>query len=69
MASASSSNTVFGILARFETPGELVAGSRRVRQEGYAKWDAHCPFPVHGLETAMGLERSWVPWFSFLFAM
>ena len=60
---------VFGLLARFETPGQLVAASRRVRQEGFKSWDAHCPFPVHGLETAMGLERSWVPWFSFLFGM
>lgn len=33
-----------------------------MRDAGFTKWDAHTPFPVHGLEGAMGLRRSPLPW-------
>ena len=55
--------TVWGALAEFATPGALLEASRRVRSEGYRHFDAHSPFPVHGLERAMGLKRSPVPLF------
>jgi hypothetical protein len=32
-----------------------------VRDAGYSRWDAHTPFPVHGLDRAMGLKRSKLP--------
>ena len=32
--------------------------ARAVRDAGYTRWDAHAPFPVHGLERAMGLKAS-----------
>jgi molybdopterin-containing oxidoreductase family membrane subunit len=54
---------VHGALAEFEGPGELLKASHRVRQAKYTKWDAHSPFPVHGMERAMGQARSKVPWF------
>ncbi len=54
---------VRGILAQFESPTLLQRACQRVREAGFTKWDAHTPFPVHGLERAMGLKRSWVPIF------
>ena len=33
-----------------------------MRDAGYTKWDAHTPFPVHGLDKAMGLKASRLPW-------
>lgn len=69
MSDTSRKERIYGLLARFETPQELVTASRQVRQAGYSLWDAHCPFPVHGLEGAMGLSRSYVPLFSFVLAM
>lgn len=54
---------VWGALAEFATPGALLEASRRVREAGYREFDAHSPFPVHGLERAMGLKRSRVPLF------
>ena len=54
---------VWGALAEFRTPGALLEASRRVREAGYRSFDAHTPFPVHGLERAMGLRRSLVPLF------
>ncbi len=63
MAEASSGNPSpgnkeFGLLAQFGTPEALMHACARVRDEGFARWDAHTPFPVHGLDKAMGLGRS-----------
>lgn len=55
--------TVWGALAEFATPASLLSASRGLREAGYRHWDAHTPFPVHGLERAMGLKRSLVPLF------
>ena len=52
----------YGILAEFATPRDLFHACERVRDAGFTKWDAHTPFPVHGLEKAMGLPRSLLPW-------
>lgn len=54
---------VWGVLAEFRTPAALIEASRKVREAGYRRFDAHTPFPVHGLERAMGLKRSLVPLF------
>jgi hypothetical protein len=69
MSETKTNQGIYGILARFETPKALVVACRQVRDAGFEHWDAHCPFPVHGLEGAMGLKRSYVPLFSFVLAM
>jgi len=51
-----------GYLVEFETPGELMAACEKVREAGYSRWDAHSPFPVHGLDRAMGLRSTILPW-------
>ncbi|MFQ5700437.1 MAG: DUF3341 domain-containing protein [Acidobacteriota bacterium] len=53
----------YGVLAQFDSAGALLAACRSVRDAGYTCWDAHAPFPVHGLDEAMGLKASRVPWF------
>ena len=52
----------FGVLARFDDARGLYRGCERVRDAGFKKWDAHSPFPVHGLDDAMGLRPSKLPW-------
>jgi Ni/Fe-hydrogenase subunit HybB-like protein len=52
----------YGILAEFATPASLYRACERVRDAGFTRWDAHSPFPVHGLSGAMGLRRSTLPW-------
>lgn len=49
------------LLAELATPDELVAAAVAFRDAGYTDWDTHSPFPVHGMERAMGLRRSRVP--------
>jgi hypothetical protein len=52
----------WGVLAAFDGPGALLRGCEEVRDAGYRHWDAHTPFPVHGLDRAMGLRPSVLPW-------
>ena len=52
----------YGIVAEFATPADLYHACERVRDAGFTRWDAHSPFPVHGLDGAMGLRRSPLPW-------
>ena len=51
----------YGLLAEFETPGDLMHAAAKVRDAGYRWWDCHTPFPVHGLDGAMGLKRTILP--------
>jgi hypothetical protein len=52
----------YGILGEFATPADLYRACERVRDAGFTRWDAHSPFPVHGLDKAMGLRRSPLAW-------
>lgn len=52
---------VFGVLAAFKDDAEILEAARKVRLAGYTKFDAHTPFPVHGLDKAMGMRRSKLP--------
>lgn len=53
---------LYGLLAEFATVPALFHACEHVRDAGYTRWDAHTPFPVHGIEQAMGLKRSPLPW-------
>jgi hypothetical protein len=45
---------------------DLVKAAEKVRQAGYKKFDAILPFPVHGIEEAIGIRRSFFPWVTFV---
>jgi hypothetical protein len=51
-----------GYLVEFEKPGDVMTAATRVRDAGFTRWDAHTPFPVHGLDRAMGLKPTLLPW-------
>ena len=50
-----------GLLAEFESPGALKKAAVKVRDAGYKDWDCHSPFPVHGLDPAMGIKMTILP--------
>lgn len=56
---------LYGLMAEFETPEQLMEAAHRVRQEGYKRVDAFTPFPVHGLTEALGIHNNPVPWIVF----
>ncbi len=66
---ASSKKNVYGILARFDSPGQLLHAAEKIRDAGYKKFDCHSPFPIHGMDRAMGLRRSPLGWICGLLAL
>ncbi len=52
----------WGLLAEFDSPARLLAAAQAVREAGFRRWDCHTPFPVHGLDRAMGLRGTALPW-------
>jgi hypothetical protein len=49
---------IWGVMAEFKDPAALTHGAEKVRDAGYRKWDVYAPFPVHGMDEAMGLPPS-----------
>ncbi len=56
----------YGLLAGFDTAPAVYHDAEAVRDAGYKFWDCITPFPVHGLDRAMGVRRSKVPRFSLV---
>jgi Protein of unknown function (DUF3341)/Cytochrome C oxidase, cbb3-type, subunit III len=52
---------LYGYLAEYDTPGELVEAARKVKDAGYTEFDCYSPFPVHGIDPAMGIKRTILP--------
>jgi hypothetical protein len=49
-------------LAEFESADAVVHAAEKVRDAGYENWDVHSPYPVHGMDKAMGLGDSHLGW-------
>ena len=58
-----------GILAEYDTPTAVFKASRKVRDAGYTRWDTYTPYPIHGVEKAMGIRMTILPWFVIVFAI
>jgi len=56
----------YGLIAEFTTPADAMHAAEKVRDAGFRKWDVFTPYPVHGMDQAMGLKNSKVGWFSFI---
>jgi Alternative complex III, ActD subunit len=52
---------IYGLLAEFDSPDELIHAVRRSRAAGYRKMDAYTPFPVEHLAEELGFHRSGLP--------
>ena len=53
---------VHGVVSEFTDVDSLLAACRRVRDAGYTKADAFTPFPVHGIDSALGIKPTVLPW-------
>jgi hypothetical protein len=49
------------VLAEFPTAEALLEGTRKMREKGWKGLDTHTPYPVHGIEAALGLGRARIP--------
>jgi mono/diheme cytochrome c family protein len=52
---------LYGVLAEYDTPGELLEAARKVTGAGYTRFDCYSPFPVHGIDEAMAIKRTILP--------
>jgi Protein of unknown function (DUF3341) len=52
---------LYGVMAEFETPEQLLAAARKAREVGYKHVDAYTPFPIEGLAHAIGFRWTAVP--------
>ncbi|MBX3418038.1 MAG: DUF3341 domain-containing protein [Pirellulaceae bacterium] len=57
------SSKLISLVAQFDDPHSLVAACDRAREAGYKKMDAYSPFPVHGIDDAIGIRRTRLPFF------
>src|SRR5262249_31837118 len=51
---------VYGLGAEFDSAASLLHAAEKIRDAGFSKWDVHTPFPIHGMDKAMGLGKSWL---------
>jgi hypothetical protein len=55
----------YGYLVAFANVEQLLVAAAKVRDAGYTRWDAHTPFVVHGLDKAMGIRPTILPYLVF----
>lgn len=60
---------VHGIVAEWHETPAVVHAAELVRDAGYKKWDLNSPFPIHGIEEAMGFAKTKLPYLVFGAAM
>ncbi len=53
-------HNVYAIGAEYPGPAALYEAAKRVRDAGFKRWDVFSPFPIHGMDDAMGLGKSWL---------
>ncbi len=58
------SEKIYGLMAEFDTPAELLRAAEKVKAAGYRRWDVFTPFPIHGIDKVMGMGNSLVGWVS-----
>jgi hypothetical protein len=50
------------LTAEFDNVDDVMRAARTVRDAGFKKWDVHSPFPIHGIDSAMGIRMTVLPW-------
>jgi len=53
-------HNVYAIAAEYRSAAALYEAAKRVRDAGFKRWDVFSPFPIHGMDEAMGLGKSWL---------
>ncbi len=59
------SKKLFGLAALYNTPNEIITAAADVAGKGYEKFDVYTPYPMHGMDDAMGMKSSKVGYVSF----
>ena len=57
--------SLYGVLAEFDSTDQLLHAAEKTRLEGYKDFETFSPFPIHGMDDAMGLKASKLGWIVF----
>ena len=49
---------VYGIVAEYDDPDDLLKATKMAYAEGYRDLEAYSPFPIHGLSDAVGFHKT-----------
>jgi hypothetical protein len=61
------SNKLYGVTALFGKPEDALNAAEKVTDAGYKKMDVNTPYPVHGMDSAMKLKRSYLGFVTLTF--
>ncbi|MDR2981481.1 MAG: DUF3341 domain-containing protein [Puniceicoccales bacterium] len=64
--SEGAASNLHGLICSFTKTPDVYHAAEKVRDAGFKRWDVYTPFPVHGMDQAMGLKRSKVPCLTLL---
>lgn len=53
---------LYGLAAEFDQPEEIVAAADAAREAGYSQVEGYTPFPVEGLDEAIGFSATRLGW-------
>src|SRR5262245_21340903 len=57
---------LYGVIAEFETPGDLVHAARKVYEAGYRRINGYSPYPIEELSEAIGFTHTALPLIVFI---
>lgn len=60
---------LYGLMAEFDEPEQLLAAAEKARDEGYREMDAYTPMPIEGLSEAVGFRSNMVQRIVFCFGL
>lgn len=63
------SKTIHSVVALFDTPDEIIQAAENTVKAGYKKFDVHTPYPVHGMDHAMNLPGTKLPYVTLVFGL
>lgn len=66
MTQIQSYKRLYALGAEFDSAASIYHAAEKVRDAGYTVWDTHSPFPIHGMDRAMGMSKSWLSAFVFV---
>ncbi len=61
------SGKIYGVTALFSDPASILNAAGKVTDAGYKKMDVNTPYPVHGMDGAMKLKRSFLGFVTLTF--
>ncbi len=59
----------YGIVGEFSSPAEIYHAAEKFRDAGFKKFEVYTPFPIHGMDKAMGIKPTKLPWIILLCGM